>query len=381
MSLEQSIKALVFESGFSFAAISPAQPPPHHDFLDHWLEHGHAGEMNWLARDTARRKDPRLVLPGAKSILVVGMNYHQVLPACEVLNDPSRGRFAMYALGRDYHDLMTPRLRQLGEKLSEHVGCPVTARAYVDTGPLLERPIAAMGNAGFIGKNTLLIRRDLGSHFFLGELLIDLELEADPPPRVRFGCGDCIRCGDACPTGALDTPYSVHAEKCISYLTIELRGAIPHHLRPSMGNWVYGCDICQESCPYNARGLRPHTQEHFHPLHPDAAAPKLSDLMTMDDEGFRQRFRGSPVKRTKRRGLLRNVAVALGNWGSDEAIPALRGGLQDHEPLVRGHSAYALGRIEGREGRWLLELARSRESDPYVLGEIELALSGETDPL
>ncbi|MCB2199532.1 tRNA epoxyqueuosine(34) reductase QueG [bacterium] len=373
MTLEGRIKQAAMEHGFSFAAIAPVTPPPYADRLNDWLDAGHAGEMGWLEKNREKRQDPRLLQPCTKSILVVGLNYFQFVPP-ELLNDPSRGRFARYALGKDYHDLIVPRLRILADEVSDIAGRRVESRAYTDTGPLLERPVAFGGNAGFLGKNTLLIRRDLGSYFFLGELLLDLELEPDPEERVSFGCGICHRCGTNCPTGALETEFSVKANLCISYLTIEHRGPIPRNLRPKMGNWVYGCDVCQEVCPYNARNQMATTEEFFMPLVADAAAPKLSDLMSLDQDGFSRRFRGSAVKRTKRRGLLRNTAIALGNWGSDEALPALKLGLKDQEPLVRGHAAWGVGQVAGVRSKSLLEQARSWEEDATVLTEINLAL-------
>lgn len=373
MTLEDQVKQAALEHGFSFAAIAPATPPPYADRLNGWLDAGHAGEMGWLERNREKRQDPRLLQPYTKSILVVGLNYFQFVPP-EFLNDPSRGRFARYALGKDYHDLIVPRLRTLADQVSEIAGRRVESRAYTDTGPILERPVAFGGNAGFLGKNTLLIRRDLGSFFFLGELMMDLELEPDPEERVSFGCGVCHRCGNNCPTGALETEFTVKANLCISYLTIEHRGPIPRKLRPQMGNWVYGCDVCQEVCPYNARNLTATTEQYFAPLVADAAAPKLADLMALDQEGFSRRFRGSAVKRTKRRGLVRNAAIALGNWGSEEALPALEQGLQDHESLVRGHAAWGVGQIPGRRAKALLEQARNSEEDETVLSEINLAL-------
>jgi epoxyqueuosine reductase len=240
----------------------------------------------------------------------------------------------------------------LAEFVESRSGKALASRAYVDTGPVLERDLAARAGLGFIGKNTLLIHPRLGSWLFLGELLLDLDLPPIGPDfsgpggarPVHGTCGRCTRCLDACPTGALVAPYILDARRCLSYLTIELKGSIPPDLRPLLGNHILGCDVCQQVCPWNRRFARPSHEPGFQPR-PGALAPSLLDLMALDDEGFRQRFRGSPVTRANRRGLLRNVAVALGNWGDPAAMPALRRALGDAEPLIQDHAAWALERI------------------------------------
>ena len=335
--------------------------------------------MSWMTKHPERRMDPRLQWPGGKSILSVGMNYHRPLPPdAPNPDDPSRGRFARYAWGLDYHDLILPRLKALGRTIDYLAGQQIASRAYVDTGPLLERPIAAGAGAGFIGKHTLLIHWRHGSYFLLGELLLDKELAPDIPKKGIIGCGGCHKCIDACPTGALDDPYVNQSNRCISYLTIEHWGAIPHELRSRIGNWVFGCDLCQETCPYNARNLMPTVEPFFEPRIPDWGVPKLLDLMALDDQQFRTWFKGSPVKRSKRRGLLRNVAVALGNWGSDEAIPALAEVMENEpEPLIRSHAAWALGQLDQySSARLTLEKSRVSEGDEDVSEEIERALAG-----
>jgi epoxyqueuosine reductase len=277
----------------------------------------------------------------------------------------------------DYHDLMTPRLRQLAEFITRQTRRAVQSRVYVDTGPILERDFAAQAGLGFIGKNTCLINPRMGSFLFLGEILLDLELDYDPPaidagaaielevkPRPishrrnksalatsqsgtrRLGtCGACTRCLETCPTHAFPAPYVLDSHRCISYLTIELRGPIPVELRPLMGNWIFGCDVCQSVCPWPRRFAQP-TRLDFLNFDPEYAAPKLLDLIGLRDDEFRTRFRRTPLWRAKRRGLLRNVAVALGNWGNPRAIPALQRALDDPEPLIREHAAWALAQIQ-----------------------------------
>jgi epoxyqueuosine reductase len=316
--------------------------------------------MQWLARDPERREDLRRVLPGARSVVVVGLSYFVLDPPEELWHDPARGRIARYAWGLDYHEVMLPRLQQLAGFIQQEAGGAGT-RAYVDTGPVLERDHAARAGLGFIGKNSLLIHPGLGSYLFLGEILVDAELDYDepspdggatcrvgPPGRSKVSgtCGNCTRCLDVCPTHALPAPYVLDSNRCISYLTIELKGSIPLELRPLLGNWVFGCDECQSICPWVRRYARP-TRQNFLRYDPELVAPSLIDLMSLDEAGFRARFRGTPISRAKRRGLLRNVAVALGNWGSPAALPVLERALQDPEPLIREHAAWAVERIRG----------------------------------
>jgi epoxyqueuosine reductase len=361
--------------GFDLVGITRATPPATADRYRAWLENGYHGEMAYLARPdaVAGRKDLAHVQPGVRSVVMVGANYYTVPLPPELRDDASRGVVASYAWGDDYHDVLTPRLRQLGAFIEAKTGEEVAHRAYVDTGPVLERDLAVRAGLGFVGKNTNLIHPRLGSWLFLGELLLTTDLGERQPAASEGTCGRCNRCLEACPTGALVAPYVLDARRCISYLTIELKGPIPRDLRPGIGNRIFGCDICQEVCPWNRRFGRPTAEAAFQPR-PGAMAPHLLELLALDDESFRRRFRGSPVKRAKRRGLLRNAAVAAGNWGDPVAIPALVRALGDGEPLVRGHAAWALGRIGGEKSRRALEQALARERDAWVREEIALSL-------
>lgn len=360
MSLTEHIKEKAYHLGFDLIGIAPATRAPHAEAYRRWLANNHHAHMQWLGRDPHRREDPQNVVAGAQSVVVVGLSYYVLDPPGEVWNDPSRGRIARYAWGLDYHNIMLPRLRELGNFIEKETGRTLSQRAYVDTGPILERDFAAQAGIGFIGKNTLLINPGLGSYLFLGEVLVDIDLEYDAPApdggasctigppgeSKRIGtCGNCTRCLDICPTHAFPAPYILDSNLCISYLTIEHKGAIPTQLRSLLGNWIYGCDACQEICPWVRRYSRP-TRESFLQYNPDWVAPKLTDLITMDDEAFRVRFKGTPIKRTKRRGLLRNAAIALGNWAGPEALPALKQALNDPEPLIREHVAWAIERIK-----------------------------------
>ncbi|MFQ5613055.1 MAG: epoxyqueuosine reductase, partial [Anaerolineae bacterium] len=360
MSLTQRLKEKAYDLGFDLIGVAPAELAPHADAYRRWLARGYAAQMEWLARDPARRADPRRVVAGARSVVVVGLSYFLLDPPPELWRDPARGRIARYAWGLDYHDLMLPRLRALGDFIEKEVGRSLKRRAYVDTGPILERDFAAQAGLGFIGRNTLLIGPRLGSYLFLGEVLVDVELDYDEPapdggarchidrpgpgrPRRAGSCGNCTRCLEICPTHAFPAPYVLDSNRCISYLTIELKGSIPLELRPLLGNWIFGCDDCQEICPWVRHYSQP-AREDFLRYDPDTVAPRLLDLIALDPAGFRARFRGTPLSRAKRRGLLRNVAVALGNWGSPEALPALERACQDPEPLIREHAAWAIER-------------------------------------
>ena len=370
--LTYDLKAEARGLGFDLVAIAPAAPPPHADALDAWLSAGHAGEMAYLARNAAKRKEPGLVVAGARSIVVVGVHYRAAEPDPLLWNDPSRGQISRYAWGDDYHDVLDPRLRRLQSWLEQRIGRAQIGRSYVDTGPVLERPVGVAAGLGFQGKNTLLIHPQQGSWFFLGEIVVDCELLYDQTP-VRGGCGSCTRCQVACPTQAFAGPYVLDARRCISYLTIELKGPIPRELRPLIGNHIYGCDVCQEVCPWNIRFGRFASSDLLQ-ARDDRVAPSLLELIALDDEGFRERFRRSPIKRAKRRGLLRNVAVALGNWRDSRAVPALARALGDHEPLIRGHAAWALGQIGGDEARAALQERLVIETDDWVSEELDLAL-------
>ena len=343
------IRSRARELDFDAVGIAPVGPSAHGDAYERWVAAGHAGEMEYLAREdaVARRRDPSLVVPNARSAVVVAKNYF-LAGGPEVADDPSRGIFARYARNDDYHDVLKPRLIELQEWIDREL-LPVGGRAYMDTGPVLERELAQRAGLGWFGRNTMLIQPQRGSYFFLGVVLLDVELDYDEPFE-REHCGTCQRCIGECPTGALlgrdasGAPL-MDARRCISYLTIELKGPIPRELRPLIGNRIYGCDICQEVCPHNSpKFVQITSEEAFWPRQ-GVHGTKLIELMGMDQPEFSRRFKNSPVKRAKRRGLLRNVAVALGNWGSADAVPVLTAALGDPEPLIRGHAAWALGRI------------------------------------
>ncbi|MBN1217821.1 MAG: tRNA epoxyqueuosine(34) reductase QueG [Anaerolineae bacterium] len=366
ISLTQQIKEKAYDLGFDLIGVAPADRAPHADAFRRWVAQGHAAEMKWLSCDPHRRENPRLVLPHAQSVVVVGLSYFLLDPPPELWNDPSRGRIARYAWGLDYHSIMLPRLHELGDFAEREIGHSLNQRAYVDTGPVLERDFAAQAGLGFIGKNTMLIHPKIGSYLFLGEILIDRELAYDEPaidngascqttspgqPKRVGTCGNCTRCLETCPTHALPAPYILDSNRCISYLTIELKGKIPIELRPLLGNWIFGCDACQEICPWVRRYAQP-TREKFLSYNPEFAIPKLTDLMRLDDAAFRARFKGTPLQRAKRRGLLRNVAVALSNGGGPEALPILEQTVkQEPEPLIREHALWAIKQIQVRLNR------------------------------
>jgi epoxyqueuosine reductase len=323
--------------GFDRVAIGPATPPDHGAELEAWLDAGHAGTMAYLERNRAKRLDPARVLPGARSVVVCALNYFQGVDA----GGPPH--VARYAWGDDYHEVMEPRLADLLGTIQALVP-GAEGRAYVDTGPVLERDLAARAGLGWIGKNTMLLHPDLGSYFFIGIILTTAALAADVPLPDR--CGTCTRCLDACPTGAFPRPYLLDARRCIAYLTIEHRGEIPEPEREGIGQLAFGCDVCQDVCPWNRRA----------PVTAEAAfrardLPGLAELAALDPATWRARIGRSPLRRARREGLARNAAVALGNAGDPGALPALRQALRDPAPVVREHAAWALRRLgEGRKG-------------------------------
>jgi epoxyqueuosine reductase len=357
---EAHIAAEARATGFPLAGCAPLGPLPRAGFVAGWLAEGRAGEMGYLERRAAERADPRRAWPWARAVVTLAVPYLPPPPPPDDWRATLRGRIAAYALGGDYHDTVAVRLERLIRRL--HRRWPAaTFRPYVDTGPLVEREWAMRGGIGWIGRNTLVLHRHAGSYFFLAELLTDLPLAACALPADH--CGTCTRCLTACPTGAL-SDYAMDPRRCISYLTIEHRSAIPPALRPGLENWVFGCDVCQEVCPWNRDRRGPPN---------DALQPYLPDLLALDAAAFRRRFGGTAVARAKRRGLLRNVAVALGNSGNPDAVPPLVAALDDAEPLIRGHAAWALGRLGGGVARGALERRRADE-DAAVRAEVAAAL-------
>ncbi len=369
--LTDRLKTAARALGFNMVGIIQALPGRRLSAYLNWIAQQRHGEMGYMARPDRmiRRQDLNHILPGVRSIVCVGLDYFTGNPPPVIAGDPSRGRISNYAWGEDYHQLMTPRLQELAAWLQSEIDQPVTNRSYVDTGAILERDHAEKAGLGFTGKNSMLIAPRRGSWFFLGELLTTVPLIYDSMATTIPSCGRCQQCLDACPTQAFPEPYVLDARRCISYLTIELKGWIPEPLRPLMGNWIYGCDICQEVCPFN-RFAQPVEQTAFKAHDWNTAAPRLLDLLALDEEGFQARFARSPIKRLKRSRLLRNTCVAAGNWGSEEAVPALIPLLADPAPIVRGHAAWALRQIGGPEARAAVAQAFSGESDETVRHEM-----------
>jgi epoxyqueuosine reductase len=364
---EDAIVAAAHAAGFPVAGCAPIAPLPVERFLRAWLASGRAGEMTYLARRTEVRIDPRRQFPWARSFACVGFPYRPPAPPPADWRATLRGRIAAYAAGEDYHRHVRARLDRLGVTLATRF--PGTRwLSYVDTGAILEREWAWRSGLGWIGRNTLLLHRHAGSYFLLGELLTDLEVDAGPLPRDH--CGSCTRCVSACPTAALEAGYTMEPRRCIAYLTIEHRSAIPAELRPLMKNWVFGCDVCQEVCPWNGDARDAGAA--------DWLAPSLAELVTLDQPAFAARYAGTAVARTGRRGLARNAAVALGNSDNPDAVPPLTTALRDPDPIVRAHAAWSLGRLGGRIARVALESARHREPSAETRAEIDAALADPT---
>jgi epoxyqueuosine reductase len=367
--LSSQIKEAAQRLGFELVGISAARPAPHEQSFAAWLRQGFAGNLEYMQRTESLRRDPRELVPWAVSIISVGMNYDSGYSRPVESSEP-RGWISRYAWGDDYHNVMKGKLEELLESISQLRDGNIKGKAFVDSGPVLERDFAGIAGLGWIGKNTHLISPKRGSWFFLGELFVDLPLVYDRPIRDR--CGRCDLCLKACPTGAFVGPYVLDARRCISYLTIELKDWMPRSLRPLVGNHIFGCDICQEVCPYNVK-TRPTAEPAYQPR-PGLHAPALIAFLSLSEAEFRQRFRASPILRAKRRGFLRNVAVALGNLKSLDAVPALLRSLDDEEPLVRGHVAWALGQIGSQAALDSLRRRLGTENDAHVQEELREAI-------
>jgi epoxyqueuosine reductase len=362
--LKLRIQQQALDLGFDACRFTTADPPATAAAFQSWIERGFHGDMDYLPRRAIERADLERVLPNVRTVIALAASYASPRPSdppafantappaefpvpppaapCGYLSP--RGRVARYARYRDYHDLWRERLAELTHWIERQAGPGTRARGCVDTAPILERDLAQRAGVGFAGKHTNLISRQLGNWFFLGEILTTLEVPPDPPEPQR--CGTCARCLAACPTGAIVAPFQLDARRCIAYLTIELKGSIPTDLRPAIGRRIFGCDDCLEVCPWNrfahaGRLMGPHARS-------DLAEPDLLELLALDDTAFRQRFADTPLARSRRRGLARNVCVALGNTAGPEALPALERATRDPEPIVAEHARWALDRISAR---------------------------------
>ena len=423
--LSTAIQTHACELGFDLCRFAPVEKALHGDFFAAWADAGRHSDMAYLARNVEKRRDPVLLTPTGeppyRTIIVLAVDYHQVDLPPDIRNDPSRGLIASYAWGDDYHELIRPLLYELDAFIRRQTGRTTLGKCLVDTGPVLERDWALRSGLGFTGKNCCTIHPRLGSWLLLATILVPEKLidgtesvdrshpaispaqvlgglqgdghysdwslaltPADPRDRVLATCGRCTRCLDACPTGAFVGPYHLNPAACISYWTIETQSPIPRELRSAFGNRIFGCDICQEVCPYNSRlaertpaiaGLRAQSQRMAPPLL-EGFAPETP--YWLDDDAFALRFRRSPIKRAKRHGMLRNVCVALGNWADPQVIPALTLALADPRVEARGHAAWGLGQVLARCGsppaKETLLARQEMENDEWVRGEIDAAL-------
>ncbi|HEX5399716.1 MAG TPA: tRNA epoxyqueuosine(34) reductase QueG [Verrucomicrobiae bacterium] len=363
--MKAAIRDRALELGFDECRFTTAAPPGSRHHFQGWIAGKQFGEMHWLERNAEKRLDPQKILPGARSVICLAASYETSRGSRHeetLINKSAAGRgsiqwsravpaatgvIARYARFDDYHEVIGERLKQLTTFVNQLGGTSPRSLWYVDTGPILERDLAQRAGLGFVGKHTNLISRKLGNWLFLAEILTTIELEPDAPEQNH--CGKCTRCITACPTSAITAPFELDARKCISYLTIELKGSIPPALRPFIGNRIFGCDDCLEACPWNrfAREgnlMKPHAR-------PDLAQPDLTELLQLDEAGFKSRFAGTPILRTRRRGLLRNVCVALGNSGDTTSLAALRKAAGDFEPLIAEHARWAIGEIESRAAK------------------------------
>jgi epoxyqueuosine reductase len=356
--LKQRLLSFAREIGFNSCRVADCGSAPHAGEFRNWLDEGGHGEMSYMERGEEKRCDPQKVLPGARSIIVLALNYFQ--GETQAGDTPAAtGRIARYAWGDDYHDLIANKLDKIDELLRAFGG---QQKCYVDTGPVLERDHAAQAGIGWHGKSTMLIDERLGTWFFLAEVLTTLELPADEPVPDR--CGTCERCIKACPTGAITAPHRLDARRCISYLTIELKGSIPLELRPLIGDRIFGCDDCLDACPWNRFAQVSREAAFF--ARPSTVCRPLRDYLSLSDDDFRVLFRNSPIKRIKRRGFLRNVCVALGNVGGQSDLAALERATADPEPLIAEHAKWAIHQIRSRHGislsHWGARPASSREA-------------------
>lgn len=348
LDIASALRLKAQELGFDLCGFARALPPARGELFSDWLREGKAGTMTYLNRTEAKRRNPELVLPGVKTVISLGKSYFAGRLPEELRADPSRGVIASYAWQQDYHDALATKLQALGEFL-EQCASGVTWKSFVDSGPVLERDFGETAGLGFIGKNTLLIHPRMGSKFFLAEIFTTLDIPVENTKPMP-SCGSCTRCLEVCPTHALPSAHVLDSTRCISYLTIEFRGVIERELREKIGNHIFGCDDCQECCPWVNRAAN-ESHDKIHDVEIERSAPKLETLAKLSESEFKTRFVGTPVMRARYEGFLRNVAIAIGNWRREEALVALEPLLKHESVLVRRHAAWALTRIPGETAR------------------------------
>ena len=353
------------ELGFDGFGVTRGLPSKSIENYKEWINLDYQGEMSYMSRNAEKRSSLDAVLSRVQSVVCLRTNYMTEDKNMNFIHEKDRGDFSLYALNEDYHEVLSQKHKKLEEKIKEEFkGC--RTKIYIDTGPILEKPLAQSAGLGWIGKHTNLITEHIGSYYFISEILVDVALEDSEPSLDK--CGTCRSCIDICPTRAIVAPYILDSRKCISYLTIELKGVIPIELRKAMGNHIYGCDDCQVVCPWNSFAVKT-DEESFRA---QDGSFQLLELIRLNDEGFRKRFKKSPVKRTKRRGLLRNVAVALGNSGNLSAVGPLIDTLSDYEPLIRAHVVWALGELIGKKALPILNKTLTNEEEDIVKNEVNL---------
>ena len=364
---EKTIRIENFAKGLGFDGFGVTRGLPSKSIENYkeWLNLDYQGEMSYMSRNVDKRSSLDAVLSRVKSVVCLRTNYMTEDKNMNFIHEKDRGDFSLYALNEDYHEVLIQKHKKLEEKIKEeYKGC--RTKIYIDTGPILEKPLAQSAGLGWIGKHTNLITEHIGSYYFISEILVDVSLEDSEPSLDK--CGTCRSCIDICPTKAIVAPYILDSRKCISYLTIELKGVIPIEFRKAMGNHIYGCDDCQVVCPWNSFAVKT-DEESFRA---QDGSFQLIELIRLNDEGFRKRFKKSPVKRTKRRGLLRNVAVALGNSGNLSAVGPLIDALSDYEPLIRAHVVWALGELIGKKALPILNKTLTNEEEDIVKNEVNL---------
>jgi epoxyqueuosine reductase len=371
--MAQTLKSQIIEEaktlGFDAVRFASADAPEGAgEALERFLAEGRQGDMDWLANTADRRKAPRALWPEARSVILLGMNYGEEADPLAVLREPSLGAISIYAKRTDYHDVIKKKLKQLAGRIQVLVDADV--KVFVDTAPLMEKPLAAKAGLGWQGKHTNLVSREFGSWLFLGSIFTTAEIEADAAELDH--CGACRKCLDACPTGAFTAPYEIDARKCISYLTIEHKDHIAPQFREAMGNRIYGCDDCLAVCPWNK--FAQSSRETKFAVRGDVDNPPLTELLSLDDAGFRARFRGTPIKRTGRDRFLRNVLIAAGNSRDVLLVPQVEMLLTDESPLVRAMAVWALSRLAPRRHAALRGSFAAREADAAVRNEwLEIA--------